>query len=197
MSWIPVVKKEYFDSHPLGVNPVLLNDVVFSIHAFAATFITGIQCLIYYRGDQKLSKFAIVLLSLTLLMLIITLFVAVSGKITWLLYLQLFSYVKLGVTLIKYVPQAWMNFKRKSTEGWSIGNVLLDFTGGSLSILQMFLQSYNNNDWTTIFGDLTKFGLGLFSVLFDCLFLVQHYILYRRVEGYINIESERDLLEEE
>lgn len=37
-----------------------------------------------------------------------------------------------------------MNFCRKSTEGWSIGNVLLDFTGGSFSLLQMFLQSYNN-----------------------------------------------------
>ena len=37
-----------------------------------------------------------------------------------------------------------MNFKRQSTVGWSIGNVLLDFTGGSLSILQMFLLAYNN-----------------------------------------------------
>ena len=37
-----------------------------------------------------------------------------------------------------------MNFRRKSTDGWSIGNVLLDFTGGLLSMLQMFLLSYNN-----------------------------------------------------
>ena len=37
-----------------------------------------------------------------------------------------------------------MNFKRKSTVGWSIGNVLLDFTGGSFSLLQMGLQWYNN-----------------------------------------------------
>ena len=37
-----------------------------------------------------------------------------------------------------------MNFRRKSTEGWSIGNVLLDFTGGSFSLLQMFLLAYNN-----------------------------------------------------
>jgi len=28
-------------------------------------------------------------------------------------------------------------------------------------------------------GDPTKFGLGLFSVLFDVLFMVQHYVLYR------------------
>lgn len=39
-----------------------------------------------------------------------------------------------------------MNFYYKSTEGWSIGGVLLDFTGGSFSLLQMFLQSYNNGE---------------------------------------------------
>ena len=37
-----------------------------------------------------------------------------------------------------------MNYQRKSTQGWSIGNVLLDFTGGAFSLLQMFLLSYNN-----------------------------------------------------
>lgn len=39
-----------------------------------------------------------------------------------------------------------MNFYYKSTKGWSIGGVLLDFTGGSFSLLQMFLQSYNNGE---------------------------------------------------
>lgn len=44
------------------------------------------------------------------------------------------------------LAQAYLNFYYKSTEGWSIGNVLLDFTGGSFSLLQMFLQSYNNGE---------------------------------------------------
>ena len=72
-----------------------------------------------------------------------------------------------------------MNFRRKSTFGWSIGNILLDFTGGLLSIGQMFVIAYNQNDWGSIFGDPTKFGLGLFSVLFDILFILQHYVFYR------------------
>lgn len=46
--------------------------------------------------------------------------------------------------------QAYMNYKRKSTVGWSIGNVLLDFTGGVLSILQMILQSYNNGNYRVL-----------------------------------------------
>ena len=33
-----------------------------------------------------------------------------------------------------------MNFRRKSTVGWSIGNILLDFTGGSLSIIQVIIM---------------------------------------------------------
>ncbi|XP_073171791.1 cystinosin isoform X2 [Lepidochelys kempii] len=81
------------------------------------------------------------------------------------------------------IYEAYMNFRRKSTEGWSIGNVLLDFTGGSFSLLQMFLQSYNNDEWILIFGDPTKFGLGLFSITFDVVFIIQHYCLYR-TSGY-------------
>ncbi len=46
---------------------------------------------------------------------------------------------------IDHFFQAYMNYKRKSTEGWSIGNILLDFTGGSFSLLQMFLLAYNNS----------------------------------------------------
>lgn len=80
--------------------------------------------------------------------------------------------------------QAYMNFYYKSTEGWSIGNVLLDFTGGCFSLLQMFFQSYNNDQWTLIFGDPTKFGLGIFSIFFDIVFFIQHFCLYRKKPGY-------------
>jgi len=46
-------------------------------------------------------------------------------------------------------------------------------------LLQMLLQGVNNKQFSNIFGDPTKFGLGLFSILFDLLFIVQHYLLYR------------------
>lgn len=36
-----------------------------------------------------------------------------------------------------------MNYRRKSTEGWSILQVLFDFCGGALSLTQMFLIAYN------------------------------------------------------
>lgn len=36
-----------------------------------------------------------------------------------------------------------MNYKRKSTDGWSIEAVLLDIVGGLFSVLQMFMNAYN------------------------------------------------------
>lgn len=182
--WIPLVQEQYFELHPTGVNPVQINDVFFTLHAIFATLLTILQCFIYDRGTQRLSKICILLLIGGWSFALITLIVAAVGKIKWLTYLYYFSYIKLAVTLIKYIPQALMNYRRKSTVGWSIGNILCDFTGGSLSILQMFLISYNNNDWSSIFGDPTKFGLGLFSIMFDALFFVQHYILYRDKQPY-------------
>ena len=71
--------------------------------------------------------------------------VTLASVINWLKFLYLCSYVKLFITFIKYFPQALMNYRRKSTLGWSIGNILLDFTGGSLSLLQTFLLAYNHS----------------------------------------------------
>ncbi|XP_064438387.1 cystinosin isoform X2 [Mirounga angustirostris] len=136
------------------------------------------------RGNQHVSWPAVSFLVLSWVFVLITVVLAAVGVIPWLRFLFCFSYIKLAVTLVKYFPQAYMNFYYKSTEGWSIGNVLLDFTGGSFSLLQMFLQSYNNEQWTLIFGDPTKFGLGLFSIFFDIVFFIQHFCLYRKKPGY-------------
>ena len=68
---------------------------------------------------------------------------AFAHAFSWNGFLLWASYIKLVITAIKYIPQAYMNFVRKSTEGWSIGNVLLDFTGGTFSILQMAFDVYN------------------------------------------------------
>ena len=47
------------------------------------------------------------------------------------------------------------------------------------------------DDWGSIFGDPTKFGLGFFSILFDLLFMLQHYVLYRSSRhGYSELHQE-------
>ncbi|KAJ0032670.1 hypothetical protein NQD34_002751 [Periophthalmus magnuspinnatus] len=177
--WVQPIKEEYLKRDPNGVIPVTASDVFFSLHALLLCSLYVCQAALYQRGGQTVSWPARGLLLLGWTFALVTLFLAVAQVITWLQYIYYFSYIKLAVTLVKYMPQAYMNYQRKSTVGWSIGNVLLDFTGGVLSILQMVLQSYNNDQWMLFFGNPTKFGLGLFSVLFDLLFISQHYCLYR------------------
>uniref|UniRef100_A0A8C9A3U4 Cystinosin n=1 Tax=Prolemur simus TaxID=1328070 RepID=A0A8C9A3U4_PROSS len=181
--WVPYIKEQFLLKYPNGVNPVDSNDVFFSLHAVVLTMIVIVQCCLYERGSQRVSWPAVGFLVLLWLFAFTTMIVAAVGATTWLQFLFCFSYIKLAVTLVKYFPQAYMNFYYKSTEGWSIGNVLLDFIGGSFSLLQMFLQSYNNDQWTLIFGDPTKFGLGIFSIFFDIVFFIQHFCLYRKKPG--------------
>ncbi|CAG9784867.1 unnamed protein product [Diatraea saccharalis] len=173
------IQNEYFSRHPRGLNPVQLNDVFFSLHAAFATLITITQCFIYEREDQRVSNAGRGVLGLFGGIVVITACLGAASVVEWLDFLYYCSYIKLAITLIKYVPQAYMNYQRKSTVGWSIGNIFLDFVGGFLSILQMTLNAYNYNDWISFFGDATKFGLGLFSLVFDIFFMLQHYVFYR------------------
>ena len=55
--------------------------------------------------------------------------------------LLVMGYAKAAITFVKYVPQVILNYRRKSTVGWSLANVLLDFTGGTLSLLQSVINS--------------------------------------------------------
>lgn len=178
----PVVQSEYYSRHPAGVLPVEVNDIVFGLHASLATFITVLQCFFYESKDQRMSLAARILLGIVwagaVLYGVITLAAGRHWSSPWLFYLYYFSYCKLVITLVKYIPQAILNFRRKSTIGWSIGNILLDFTGGTLSMLQMFIIAYNYDDWSSLFGNFTKFGLGLISIMFDVLFMLQHYVFY-------------------
>ncbi|CAG9329434.1 unnamed protein product [Blepharisma stoltei] len=162
------------------------SDIAFACHAWLITTITLIQCNYY---DSVWNRTA-------LWVKLLTLFFWVSGAIYGILQLTgnmitakdwngclYLGYIKVFITLIKYLPQVYMNYSRKSTIGWSIMNVLLDFTGGSLSILQIFIDGANTGDWN-VFGNggafnVAKFCLGFLSMSFDVIFMIQHYVLYR------------------
>ena len=89
-----------------------------------------------------------------------------------------FGFIKLLVTFIKYMPQAWLNYKRKSTQGWDIGQIILDLVGGVLSIVQLLIDASMQSDWSGLIGNPVKFALGNVSIIFDVIFITQHYILY-------------------
>mmetsp|Transcript_20473 Transcript_20473/g.26536 ORF Transcript_20473/g.26536 Transcript_20473/m.26536 type:complete len:351 (+) Transcript_20473:1479-2531(+) len=176
--------KEAFHSATL----VTIQDVAFALWATVGTAATLSQIFIYERGTQRFGRFVLtavlIVLIFTFIFGILVLQYAPSGSqvhgiplISFLAFLYWLSIVKLGVTLSKYLPQALLNYKRKSTVGWSISNVLLDFSGGLLSVLQLLVDGYSRG-WSGLIGDPIKFGLGFISMIFDIIFMLQHYVFY-------------------
>ena len=55
----------------------------------------------------------------------------------------------------------FFNFKQKSTEGLSVGYVLLEFIGGTFSVLQMLLLAYNFSK-SISFSVIKFFGVEFF-----------------------------------
>uniref|UniRef100_A0A0N5A388 Cystinosin homolog n=1 Tax=Parastrongyloides trichosuri TaxID=131310 RepID=A0A0N5A388_PARTI len=185
------VQDLYIHVHKRSLIPVLFNDVVFAVHALFACIVTAVQCFIYTRENQKVSYTCYGLSSVLILTSIVSCVLSLFNVISWLQFINSLSYLKMIVTLSKYFPQVLLNYRRKSTIGWSIGNVLLDFTGGFMDIVQMILQGSNTNDWSGFYGNPVKFGLGLVSMIFDVVFIIQHYCLYKhsdeRENGYEGI----------
>jgi cystinosin len=87
--------------------------------------------------------------------------------------------IKVFLTAVKYTPQVVMNYRQQSTAGFSIGAILLDLSGAMLSLMQLVLDSSSQGDWSGAVGNTAKLLLGNITVLFDLIFIFQHFILYR------------------
>ncbi|KAJ3671709.1 hypothetical protein LUZ60_007788 [Juncus effusus] len=191
MFFSPAIQKQYHEKY--GYNqliPVAANDVAFSIHAVALTAFTLFQVVIYERGTQKVSKTAIGITAVVLTAIVVCIIIACPNH-SWLWLISMFNTTQVVMTAIKYIPQAVMNFNRKSTVGWSIGNILLDLTGGILNFCQMGVQSIDQDSFVNFYGNIGKTLLSLEVVFFDLLFIVQHYVLYPDSRGKTVIVSEQ------
>ena len=92
--------------------------------------------------------------------------------------------MKLLITVIKYYPQARLNYINKSTRGWAIDRSVLDFVGSVLSLLQLFIDaSLTPGGIITAFGNVAKLWLGILSAGFEATFMVQHWVLYPARNG--------------
>lgn len=193
--WSSTIQDAYRRRHgPDAEITVQSNDVAFAIHALVLSSVTVLQIVYYGGGVQalQLSKpIAMVIVGiLTVCALYPILLWITHGAIIDFLYLL--SFVKIGISLIKYIPQVILNVRRKSTVGWSIWNILLDFTGGCLSVLQLVLDCADMRDFSGITGNPAKFGLGFVSIVFDLIFMVQHYCLYsgNAADGIVDEQQE-------
>ncbi|ETN43448.1 uncharacterized protein HMPREF1541_02607 [Cyphellophora europaea CBS 101466] len=205
-----VVREQYAARHH-GLEPtVRLNDLVFGVHAIILVTLTYTQFYpMLWRFQvswrQRASAPVVGLcwgcfLSVIVVMLLIWYRNGFGHQQAldwaWIDILYTLGYIKLVVTFVKYIPQAFVNFKRKSTEGWSIYQILFDLTGGVLSMVQLVIDASFQSDWSGITGNPLKFGLSVVSTAFDLLFMVQHYLLYRSPVGQVKDSEHEPLLAE-
>ncbi|WVN88210.1 uncharacterized protein L203_103411 [Cryptococcus depauperatus CBS 7841] len=103
-----------------------------------------------------------------------------AGKAQFLDWLYYVGNLKLVISTIKYVPQVILNHKLRAVEGFAIGAVLYDMAGSVLSLAQLVISSvYIGHDPSGIIANPAKLGLSNLTLVFDLIFLVQKYWLYR------------------
>lgn len=204
--WSPLIRHQYALRNDGHTPTVAFNDIIFALHAFILTVILNTQYFLPSLWDfercagRKPSRFiaGIFAGSITAIILIIVVVASQppdadpTASWAWLDAVYVISFVKLLVTLVKYAPQLVFNIRNRSTKGWDITQILLDFVGGMLSLAQLGIDSYLQRDWSGVTGNPVKFLLGNVSMLYDLLFMGQHYCLYR--EDKSNREGEQESL---
>jgi cystinosin len=121
-----VVQQQYRERHGHGsVVTVQSNDVAFAVHAFVLSSLTLLQ-IGYYDGfrSRPPSKLIGAVIGAVVGMILVTPILVYRNVLAVLDFLYLLSYIKIGITLIKYVPQVILNFQRKCTRGWSTWSVI-------------------------------------------------------------------------
>ena len=165
----------------LGTGEITNQDLVFALHAFALSSVQLSQIFIYDRGTQgAINLFWIIFLICCYIAVFTDWGIEVfhgalpNDADTFLMM----GYCKAAITFLKYCPQVYLNWKRKSCVGWSFANICLDFGGGSLSLLQSAVKSIFLGDPFFDPGafNLVKFILAICSIFFDSIFFFQFWL---------------------
>ncbi|KAL8694876.1 MAG: hypothetical protein Q9218_000540 [Villophora microphyllina] len=193
----PLIRRQYAIRNPSNPEPTVpINDVVFASHAVLLSSLTWSMYSKRLWGFSQTPQrvggliwlFAI---SCIFGVLVLTFIVSSSpdhGSITpqdpsawaWIDLIYGISYLKVIITFVKYCPQMYTNYTLKSTTGWSIEQILCDVLGGVLSVAQVCLDSLlAGGNWEGVTGNPAKFALGNITIVFDTVFLMQHYWWYR------------------
>lgn len=190
------VRQLYFEHH--NYYPLLTNiDLIYSSHGLLMNFVTITQ--LYFWGFKKRSthikrttKLIIAGVSSTIILLYFCVGTNALHQIHegykdysfTILDLAIFlSYVKIFMSIIKYIPQLSHNYKRKSVVGFSILTIFLDLTGGILSILQLFIDAYimtGSLSFDILLNNSGKLGLSFVTLFFDACFIYQ-WVIYEKM----------------
>lgn len=160
------------------------NDVAYTVHGLLSVMIIYFQVHFtdYRKSHAHLSAYTQIILYFVCFTCFLTvgsvLVMRDHSPIKLLDVAEMLGFVKVCMSTYKYIPQLIYNHRRRSTKGWAINSMLLDIIGSVSSLAQLFLDGYLNNDIGSVWANTSKLCLALVTMIFDMLFLFQHYVLF-------------------
>merc|ERR1719188_257823 len=186
--WNTQLREEYSAKHHHNNAAVKLNDVFFAGQAVLFACLSLLQFAFFDRAApqqlnlaDKVLHFMVVGLATALLAYTgLALVIAYTSEqfVTWLTFVLILPPLLMLEIVVENFPQVWLNCKSKSTSGFSIVGVWLDLIGSSLSLSQLVFDAWSSGDWEAVLGNPAKLALGFVSLLYDFIFLLQHYVLF-------------------
>lgn len=182
------IRGAYAALHGGALPDVAAADFAFAAHAVVATLVVAAQYATMRRPGQDAGVSPVAAGVAATALLAAALGAAQAGAAcapadggcaAWLPLLVLLGGTKVAMTLVKYTPQVLHNHARRSTEGWSLANVLLDLSGGALSLAQVGLDAWARHDLSVVTGSPAKLWIAALSLGYDAIFIAQAYWLYR------------------
>ncbi|KAB8349823.1 hypothetical protein FH972_023836 [Carpinus fangiana] len=216
----PVVRAQYAARHPSSPTPaVAFNDFAYAVHGALLVLVVLTQFVRPLWGftvgkDQKPSIAMLSICGTSVLVMLVL--VASVGKCVpcvvacqaqdssghcggrqwqwqWLDAVNALGATKVFLTAIKYTPQVWVNYRAQSTAGFSVWPVLLDLVGAMMSHAQLVIDAavIGGGDWSDVTHNPGKFGLANVSLIYDTIFLWQHYVLYRNKDAEVEVSNQQ------
>lgn len=198
--WIPTPEPAATDGpKPADTRPKVTQfDFWYCLHGFVMNIVLVTQ-VIYgrklwnFESDNHQNRMKpyyhkILVISLVLFVILTLRFTFQTSFYGWdnlgtLSYCNSLFALKIAMSLVKNIPQAFHNYERKSLKGFAIQSVLLDVTGGAASLLQLVLQISGEQafDASTLAANFGKIGLALVTLLFNFIYISQ-WLIYRDSE---------------
>lgn len=169
---------------------VRLNDVVYGFHSLL--LVIGLLYQFYcsgyrYSSTQTLSR-SVKLISvigvLCALLLILHAYEISTTRRHYQLVdvANIFGTVKVFFSGIKYIPQAFFIYQRKSVKGFAVKGCITDILGGLLCSLQLLIDAYLVNDLRGILKHPAKLLIAADAIFFGVFFIAQYKIYFKDEE---------------
>ncbi|KAM3454622.1 hypothetical protein MY3296_002863 [Beauveria thailandica] len=205
----PVVRRQYAERNPENPTPMVQpNDVAYTLHGLAISSTIYSQFYprlwgFYTTRPVKISLWCSMTFWTSILAALLGILAASappdSQSWMWLDVVYLVGNFKTLLTLLKYLPQVWLNYRRKSTQGLPPLPFALDIGGATLSLLQLLIDvAYSHQ--SAALANPVKLVLSNLLIFFDAVLLFQRFVLYRDAVDELDpgrVAERRQLLESE